>query len=369
MAQFCPGAPAVPNSSLPWVLSAPLARSLSDAWRCSTADAFARELVPWAKAKHPLCGDASCLTPLSGFECHAVLTGASGAVYLGVNIEVPGTGEHTTLHAEQFASLLAAGVGQPEKSSPESGLVSLAQRGTGAPCGHCRQWLAEFVDAPELMLLGTAGGGVARPMRQLFPDAFGPASLNNSCPLLSTDSRCTRRLPPPAAVAPTDDPTALAAVRAALHAYTPYTGQRSGVALRTSSGEIYAAPTFESVALNPGVQPAVAALVALLVGGGTAPGDRWGSSIVYAVYAEEQPAEVAEAVEAQGGTVRASPRHAQGPRNAVSEIAAESARDERKRVAPMGARTRARSWPSYAAHTRAVVRSLAPNATVQTVHF
>eukprot|EP00966_Prymnesium_polylepis_P073952 1715976-Prymnesium_polylepis.1 len=28
-----------------------------------------------------------------------------------------------------------------------------------------------------------------------------------------------------------------------------------------------------------------------------------------------------------------------------------------------------RSWPSYAAHTRAVVAALAPNATIRVVHF
>lgn len=87
---FCPNAPLQPNGSLPWIIEPPLARSLSKAWRCPSSDAFARELVPWAKAKHPKCkGMASCFTPISNYRCYAVLLGETGSIYLGLNVEIP----------------------------------------------------------------------------------------------------------------------------------------------------------------------------------------------------------------------------------------------------------------------------------------
>ena len=90
------------------------------------------------------------------------------------------------------------------------------------------------------------------------------------------------------------------------------------------------AGVFESVAFNPTVQPVTAALVALIVGGGAAVGARWGEVIVEAVHAEEE-------------LCTASDDALAGP-------------------AP-------RAWPSFAAHTRAVVGSLAPQAAVRVETF
>ena len=134
------------------------------------------------------------------------------------------------------------------------------------------------------------------------------------------------------------DPLSRAAVKAALASYSPYAKRRSGVALRTSGNKIYASGVFESVALNPSVQPAVAALVDLIVRGGAVAGPQWGSGIVEAVHAEEEEEEVLDVdVEASGDSeLFAASRHA---------------------------------WPSYVAHTRSVLRSLAPNATVRVVQF
>jgi hypothetical protein len=86
--KWCPAAPATVNASLPWALSPAEAAALAKEWRCPDRDAFARELVPWALARHPMCGESSCFTPLSHYRCFAVMTGAGGAIYFGVNIEV-----------------------------------------------------------------------------------------------------------------------------------------------------------------------------------------------------------------------------------------------------------------------------------------
>jgi cytidine deaminase len=41
------------------------------------------------------------------------------------------------------------------------------------PCGRCRQLLFEH-GGPDLLLLTVSG---VRPMREVLPDAFGPAAL------------------------------------------------------------------------------------------------------------------------------------------------------------------------------------------------
>lgn len=315
---WCSNVP-TPNSSLPWMLTPSEAAALSLRWGCDGPDSLARALVPWALAKHPLCGSSSCYTPLSNFSCYAVLTGSSGAVYFGVNFEVPGVASATTLHAEQFASIVSTGVGRARGGAhAETGLVSLAQRGTGAPCGHCRQWLAEFVDAPDLMLLGTSGARA--PMSTLNPDAFGPAALNNTCPLLSPDPSCVERRAGAAAAGEPDSGNPLddAALSEAARSYAPYTKRRSAVALLAADGRIWAAGVYESVAFNPTIQPIVAALTSLIAGGGAAGGRDWAAHVVEAVLAEET----------------------------VDEPA-----------------------PSFAAHTAAVMKSLAPEAAFRVIAF
>jgi cytidine deaminase len=242
-------------------------------------------------------------------------------------LEIPGSPLQTTLHAEQFSTLVAAGVGR--KKWKETGLLSLAQDGTGAPCGHCRQWLAEFEDAPNLRLIGTGKKGLTTRMETIFPDAFGPAALNNSCPLLANDPSCAHQQRKSLRSANTStfamndkvDELVQAAINAATNSYTPYSSRRSGVSLRTTSGEIYAAGAYESVAFNPTVQPVMSALVALIVGGGSIPGPQWASHISDAVLAEDMPA-----------------------------------------TTQLGG-----AGPSYAAHTAGVLRSLAPNATLRVV--
>ena len=182
-------------------------------------------------------------------------------------------------------------------------------------------------------------------------DSFGPLSLNNTCPLLSPDPRCVRaraaqrlREPPSTARADDVDPLSRAAVRAALASYSPYAKRRSGVALRAANGRVYSSGIFESVALNPSVQPVVAALVDLIVGGGAAAGASWGSAIVEAVHAEEEEAEERRA-------------------------AAIPSREETVEVEASGLAFARHAWPSYVAHTRSVLRSLAPNASVRVVRF
>lgn len=67
--------------------------------------------------------------------CRAAGLGSSGRVFLGANLEFAGLPLNFSIHAEQFllVNMLRAG---------ERQLVQLMV--SAAPCGHCRQFLAEL---------------------------------------------------------------------------------------------------------------------------------------------------------------------------------------------------------------------------------
>jgi cytidine deaminase len=74
-------------------------------------------------------------------DCRAIGLGASGRLYVGVNLEFPGLPLQHSVHAEQFLITLAAAKG-------ERGLTRISVN--AAPCGHCRQFIAELVTAVRL---------------------------------------------------------------------------------------------------------------------------------------------------------------------------------------------------------------------------
>ena len=69
--------------------------------------------------------------------------GASGRLFVGVNLEFPGLPLHHSVHAEQF---LIANAGQ----AGEQALTRLAV--SAVPCGHCRQFCSELACAVRVLL-------------------------------------------------------------------------------------------------------------------------------------------------------------------------------------------------------------------------
>ncbi len=114
--------------------------------------------------------------PYSGFRVGAALLGKSGKVYTGCNVE--NAGYSPTNCAERTALFKAVSEGEQE-------FVSIAIVGGRyediadfcAPCGVCRQALAEFCDGDFRVVLGTPERVQVFSFAQLLPLAFGKNDL------------------------------------------------------------------------------------------------------------------------------------------------------------------------------------------------
>ena len=186
------------------------------------------------------------VTPISAYPVGAVGVGLSGALYYGANLEVAGQALSFTLHAEQAATSNAWING-------EQGMTSLAI--SAAPCGYCRQFLYELVDAAtlEIVLPDSSGQPAPELLTYYLPDAFGPADLGIVGGLMQPQANGVT-------VAGTLDATAMAALAAANAAYCPYTKSFAGVALLTADGFICVGQYAENAAYNPAMSPLEAAL-------------------------------------------------------------------------------------------------------------
>jgi cytidine deaminase len=111
--------------------------------------------------------------PYSKYLVGAALLTKSGRIYSGCNIENASYG--ATICAERVAAVKAVSEG-------ETAFEALAVAGDGkepvAPCGICRQFLAEFGLDLVLILINLEGQRIETSLNQYLPGAFGPANLN-----------------------------------------------------------------------------------------------------------------------------------------------------------------------------------------------
>lgn len=188
--------------------------------------------------------------PISNFHVGVVVRGASGSLYTGANIEIPGQCLGFAVHAEQSALSNAY---MHEEESVNALAVG------GAPCGHCRQFIDEMSPDGEIMILTPQQG--PRKLSQILPEAFGPAALGMTHGAFPVPY--TNLAPGGTSVGP----EIMAALDAGRRSYAPYSKSPSGVALRSSSGRIYRGSYIENVAFNPSLSPLQVALAALIAGG------------------------------------------------------------------------------------------------------
>src|SRR5579864_3739463 len=117
--------------------------------------------------------------PISKFHVGVVVRAASGALYTGANIEIPGQCLGFAVHAEQSALSNAYMHSEPSVSALAVG---------GAPCGHCRQFIEEADPTGEILIV-TPTRPPAK-LSSLLPDAFSPSALgmtHGAFPVQSSD--------------------------------------------------------------------------------------------------------------------------------------------------------------------------------------
>jgi cytidine deaminase len=107
--------------------------------------------------------------PYSNYQVGAALQTRDGAVFAGCNVENASFGLCLCAERSAIALMVAAGARDPVA-------IAIATRGpaAGAPCGMCRQVLAEFaLDLPiRLLAVEPAGPTVETTLERLLPMAF-----------------------------------------------------------------------------------------------------------------------------------------------------------------------------------------------------
>jgi len=217
--------------------------------------------------------------PVSAYRVGAAALGASGAVWMGCNLELAGAPLSASVHAEQFVASSAAAGGETALS-----VVAV----TAAPCGHCRQFFCEVNDAAGARFVFPSpsgdGGWVDASLDALLPHRFGPEDLlpegagEGAAPTprvlapapwglrlsargrAALDAAC--RAAGPGALADGLRAAAAEALAAAERSHAPYSRCPSGLALVGGAGEVAGAGAYlESAAFNPSLPPLQAALV------------------------------------------------------------------------------------------------------------
>ena len=115
-------------------------------------------------------------SPYSHFCVGVALLGVSGRIYTGCNIE--NAAYTPTNCAERTAFFKAVSEGEREFSA----IAIVGGKGDAmadfcAPCGICRQVLAEFCDGDFPVVLGTPEKYQAYTLAELLPFSFGKADL------------------------------------------------------------------------------------------------------------------------------------------------------------------------------------------------
>lgn len=115
-------------------------------------------------------------SPYSGFRVGAALLGKSGKVYLGCNVE--NAAYTPTNCAERTAVFKAVSEGEREFDA----IAIVGGKGEElaelcAPCGVCRQVLAEFCDKDFRVILGNPDGIKTYTFAELLPLSFGKSDL------------------------------------------------------------------------------------------------------------------------------------------------------------------------------------------------
>ncbi len=109
-------------------------------------------------------------SPYSHFNVGAAVLAEDGSMYLGTNVENASFG--LTICAERVAICNAISDGHIDIIA----IAVFAEKGDVTPCGACRQFMAEFGEAIEV-IFQRAGRLMSRSVATLLPEAFDQENL------------------------------------------------------------------------------------------------------------------------------------------------------------------------------------------------
>ena len=111
--------------------------------------------------------------PYSKFKVGAAVRSANGKVFVGCNVENSAYPEGTCAEAGAIAAMIAAG-----ENKIEEVCVVAESPVPIAPCGGCRQKIAEFSSPDVQVVLADLKGGTKRiTIGELLPHAFSNSHL------------------------------------------------------------------------------------------------------------------------------------------------------------------------------------------------
>ena len=114
--------------------------------------------------------------PYSNFKVGAAIRSASGAIYVGCNVENVAYPEGTCAEAGAIAAMVAAG----ETRLTEVFVIADCPSPI-PPCGGCRQKLAEFGSGDVAVTLATTDGGQqTTTIGDLLPGKFDASHMDRS---------------------------------------------------------------------------------------------------------------------------------------------------------------------------------------------
>lgn len=130
--------------------------------------------VDWqALEREAIAARARAYAPYSKYLVGAALLGEDGRVYTGANVENASYGLSLCAERSAVASAIAAGARRFRAIVVATGGARAA-----APCGMCRQVLAEFPPSFPVRCVSDGGDRVDTTVEELLPHAFGPSYLD-----------------------------------------------------------------------------------------------------------------------------------------------------------------------------------------------